>query len=55
MATQEIDSFILKFKYLMSAVRNLNLNIKVNAGKEIDKLDTDLGHPAGSHNHCVKN
>ena len=33
MACQEIYSFILKFKNLMSAGKKASLNIKVNAGK----------------------
>ena len=57
MACPEIDSFILKFKNLMSAGRNASLNIQVNAGKAHVNLSVELEHPAGGDHprHGSKN
>ena len=58
MACQEIDSFILKYKNLMSARRNARLNIQAKAGKAYVNLSVELEHPAGCdhpQNHRSKN
>ena len=43
MAMSEIDSFVLKFKHLLSAGRNACLKVESNAGKAIVTLQADLG------------